>query len=102
MRPELEIRVVKKDTFKEVIIDTMNTERRSAANSVLRRNGNTDYLKTEESINNINNKRQCSQDIEVETKLRRIQGAIGPVSIVASLVISRILCIGTYEEKEEE
>ena len=31
-----------------------------------------------------------------ETKPRRSQGAISPASIVMSLVISRIACIGTY------
>ena len=31
-----------------------------------------------------------------EAKLRRIRGAISPASIVASLVISLIVCIGTY------
>ena len=56
LRPELEVRIVEKDTFKEVINDTIDTERRLAANSALRRNRNTDYLKTEESTNNKNNK----------------------------------------------
>ena len=56
LRPELEIRVVEKDTFKEVINDTIDTERRLAANSALQRNRNTDYLKTEELTNNKNNK----------------------------------------------
>ena len=40
--------------------------------------------------------RQCSQEIEAETKSSRSRGAISPASIVASLVISRIVCIGTY------
>ena len=56
LHPELEIRVVEKDTFKEVINDTIDTERRLAANSAPRRNRNMDYLKTEESTNNKNNK----------------------------------------------
>ena len=33
---------------------------------------------------------------EAETKPRRSRGAISPASIVASLVISRIVCIDTY------
>ena len=32
----------------------------------------------------------------VETKPRRIRGAISPASIVSSLAMSRIVCIGTY------
>ena len=56
LRPELEIRVEEKDTFKEVINDTIDIERRLAANSALRRNRNTDYLKTGKSTNNKNNK----------------------------------------------
>ena len=36
-----------------------------------------------------------SRDV-AEAKPRRIRGAISPASIVASLVISRIVCIGTY------
>ena len=55
-RPELEIRVEEKDTFKAVINDTMDIERRLAANSALRRNRNADYLKTKKSTNNKNNK----------------------------------------------
>ena len=31
-----------------------------------------------------------------EAKPRQSRGAISPASIVASLVISRIVCIGTY------
>ena len=31
-----------------------------------------------------------------ESKPRQSRGAISPASIVASLVISRIVCIGTY------
>ena len=42
--------------YKEVINDTIDTERRLAANSALQRNRNTDYLGTEESTNNKNNK----------------------------------------------
>ena len=56
MRPELEIPVEEKDTFKEVINDIIDIERRLAANSALRRNRNTDYLKTEELSNNKNDK----------------------------------------------
>ena len=56
MRPELEIRVAEKDTFREVINDTTDTERKLAENSAQRRNGNRDYLKTEESTNNKNNR----------------------------------------------
>ena len=56
LSPKLEIRVVEKDTFKELINDTIGIERRLAANSSLRRIRNTDYLKTEESTNNKNNK----------------------------------------------
>ena len=56
MRPVPEIRVVEKNTFREVINDTIDTERRLAANSALRRNRNTDYLKTQERTNNKNNK----------------------------------------------
>ena len=52
MRPELEILVEEKDTFKEVINDTIDIERRLAAVSALRRNRNTDYLMTEGLINN--------------------------------------------------
>ena len=52
LRPELEIYVVGKDKFKELINDTIYTERRIAANSALRRNRNTDYLKTEKSTYN--------------------------------------------------
>ena len=36
-----------------------------------------------------------SRDV-AEAKPRRIRGAISPASMVASLVISRIVCIGTY------
>ena len=39
----------------EVINDTIDAKWRLAANSVLRRNRNTDYLKIEESTNNKNN-----------------------------------------------
>ena len=56
LRPELEICVEAEDTFKEVIDDIIDIERRLAANSALQRNRNTDYLKSEESTNNKNNK----------------------------------------------
>ena len=52
MRPELEIWVVEKDTFREVINDIIDTEHRLTVNSALLRNRNTDYLETEESTNN--------------------------------------------------
>ena len=52
MRSELEVRVVEEDAFKEVINNTIDTERWLAANSALRKNRNTEYLKTEASINN--------------------------------------------------
>ena len=38
LRPELEIRVEEKDTFREVINDSIDIERRLAANSALRKN----------------------------------------------------------------
>ena len=56
MRPELEIRVEENDTFKDFISDSIDIERRLAANSALRRNKNMDYLKSDESTNNKNNK----------------------------------------------
>ena len=56
LRPEIEIRVEEKDTFKEVINNTIDIERRLAANSALRKNRNKDYFKTEESTNNKINK----------------------------------------------
>ena len=56
LRPELEIRVEEKDTFKEVISDSIDIERRLAANSALRKNKNMDYSKSDESTNNKNNK----------------------------------------------
>ena len=56
LRPELEIRVKTKETFKEVFNDTINVERDLAASSALRRNKNSDYLKMDDSINNRNNK----------------------------------------------
>ena len=40
MRPELEIRVEEKDTFREVINDSIDIEQRLAANSALRKNKN--------------------------------------------------------------
>ena len=68
MRPELEIRVVQKGTFREVINDAIDTQRKLAANSALRRNKNTDYLKTEESTNNKNNK-STRFNVALEDKL---------------------------------
>ena len=56
LRPELEIRVEKKDTFREVINDSIDIERRLAANSALRKNKNMEYLQGDEQTNNKNNK----------------------------------------------
>ena len=56
MRPELEIRVEEKDTFREVINDSIDIERRLAANSALPRNKNVEYSKSDEPTNNKNNK----------------------------------------------
>ena len=56
LRPELEIRVKTKETFKEVFKDTINVERELAASSALGRNKNLDYLKMDDSITNKNNK----------------------------------------------
>ena len=56
LRPELEIRVEEKDTFKEVINDSIDIERRLAANSTLRRDKNMDYSKSDEPTNNKINK----------------------------------------------
>ena len=56
LRPELEIRVQEKDTFRKVINDSKGIERRLASNSALRRNKNMEYLKSEEPTNNKNNK----------------------------------------------
>ena len=56
LRLELEIRVKTKESFKEVFSNTINVERDLAASSALRRNKNSDYLKTDNSINNRNNK----------------------------------------------
>ena len=56
MRPELEIRVEEKDTFREVINDSIDIERRLAANSALRRNKNMEYSKNDEPTNNKNSK----------------------------------------------
>ena len=56
LRPELEIRVEEKDTFREVINDNIDIERRLAANSALRKNKNIEYLKSDEQTNNKNNK----------------------------------------------
>ena len=55
LRPELEIRVGEKDTIREVINDSIDIERRSAANSALRRNKNMEYSKYAEPFNNNNN-----------------------------------------------
>ena len=55
-RPELEIRVEEKDTFREVINESVGIERRLAANSALRRRKNMDYSKSDEPTNNKNNK----------------------------------------------
>ena len=56
LRPELEIRVKEKDTSKEIINGSIDIERRLASTSALQRNRNINYLKTEESTNNENNK----------------------------------------------
>ena len=56
LRPELEIRVEEKDTFREVINDSIDIERRLAANSALRRNKNMKYSNSDEPTNNKNNK----------------------------------------------
>ena len=55
LRPELEIRVKTKESFKEVFNDTINVERDLAASSALRTNKNSDYLKLEDPINNKKN-----------------------------------------------
>ena len=55
LSPYLDIRVEEKDTFKEVIDDSIDIDRRLAATSAMRKNRNTDYLKTEESTNDKNN-----------------------------------------------
>ena len=56
LRPELEIRVNAKETFKEVFNDPINVERDLAASSALGRNRNSDYLKMDDPINDRNNK----------------------------------------------
>ena len=56
LRPELEIRVEEEETFREVINDSIDIERRLAANSALRKNKNMEYLKSDEQTNNKNNK----------------------------------------------
>ena len=56
LRPELEIRVEEKDTFREVINDSIDIERRLAAISAQRRNKNMEYSKGDEPNNNENNK----------------------------------------------
>ena len=48
LRPELEIRVKRKESFKEVFNDTINVERDLAASSALRVNENSDYLKMDD------------------------------------------------------
>ena len=57
LRPEIEIRVTQKDIFREVINDTIDTVRRLAANSALRRNRNSAYLRYSGSdqMSNYNN-----------------------------------------------
>ena len=50
MRPELEIRVEEKDTFMGVINDSIDIERRLAANSALQRNKNMEYSKGDEGV----------------------------------------------------
>ena len=56
LRPQLEIRVKEKGTFREVINDNIDTERRLAVNSAQRRNKNMEYSKSDEPTNNENNK----------------------------------------------
>ena len=56
LRPELKIRVKEKDTFKEVINDSIDLEQRLAANSALRGNKNMEHSKTDEEISNKNSK----------------------------------------------
>ena len=56
LHPGLEIRIEEKDTFREVINDSIDIERRLAANSALRKNKNMEYLKSDEQTNNKNNK----------------------------------------------
>ena len=56
MRPELEICVEEKDTFREVLNDSFDIERRLAANSALQKNKNMEYFKSVEPTNNKNNK----------------------------------------------
>ena len=48
LRPELEILVKTKETFKEVFNDTINVERDLAASSALWRNKNSDYPKMDD------------------------------------------------------
>ena len=54
--PELEVSVEEKDAFREVINDSIDIERRLAANFALRKNKNMECLKSEEQTNNKNNK----------------------------------------------
>ena len=56
LRPELEIRLEEKDTFREVIKDSIDIERRLAANFALRKNKNMECLKSDEQTNNKNSK----------------------------------------------
>ena len=53
---ELEIRVEEKDTFRGVINDSFDIERRLAANSALQRTRNMEYTKSDEPINDKNSK----------------------------------------------
>ena len=52
----------------EVINDTIDIKRRLAANSAIRRNKNTEYLKTDGPINNRNTK-TTSFDVAREDKI---------------------------------
>ena len=68
MRPESEIRIEEKDTFKEVINDIIDIERKLAANSAPGRNKNINYLKTDVPMNNKNNK-TTQFDVALEDKI---------------------------------
>ena len=68
LHPELENRVEEKDSLKEVINDTIDNERRLAANSALRRNRNTDYLKTKESTDNNKNNKTTRFNVALQNK----------------------------------
>ena len=54
LRPELEIRVKTKETFKEDFNHAINVERVLAASSAPRINKYSDYIKMNDSINNRN------------------------------------------------